>query len=155
MFRLLIRDHHVVGRVDVEHRHQVGAAILALAKVEIDAAGVAEILDRGPRSIVTAAVPSGRSESRHGKEIMTYQPNQGQAGEEQARERPALGVSALLGRHAPARERGRKQPKDDQPERPVHDTSRSADQTTPRSARKRNRCGGSPLSGAAPRRAKS
>lgn len=41
MFRLLVRDHHVVGRFDVEHRHQVRAAILALAEVEIDAAGIA------------------------------------------------------------------------------------------------------------------
>ena len=71
-FRLLIRDHHVVGRFDVEHRHQVRAAVLALAKVEIDATGVAEIRDRGPRSIVTAGVPFGGSESRHGKEIINY-----------------------------------------------------------------------------------
>ena len=69
MFRLLIRDHNVVGRIDVEHRHQVRAAILALAKVEIDATGVAEIPDRGPRLLVTAGVSLGGSEGRQAKEI--------------------------------------------------------------------------------------
>ncbi len=69
MLRLFIRDYNVVGGVDVEHRHQVRAAILALAKVEIDATGVAEIPDRGPRLLVTAGLPFGGSEGRQAKKI--------------------------------------------------------------------------------------